>query len=504
MKHFLSHIYSIRFKITLLIVASLTIFAILSAIMCYGLYTNSSIDQNKKIAASLANLAATLINPENIDIYINQGKSNEEYRSTREKLYEIKKNIDSIQYIYVYKIKKDGCHVVFDIDDSNINETKPGEIIPFDHAFSKYIPDLLAGKKIEPIISDETFGWLLTAYAPIYDKENICQCYVGIDISMAWLKEDAYKYIMNLLLIFVILLITILSISVLLANRGIINPINDIAYATSLYDFDSTTFNNLEKTLHGITSVKINTKDEIENLHHSFVSMVTRLFRSLKDIQDKNSTILQMQDALIISLADMVESRDKTTGLHIKKTAAYTKIIMHEMKRLGIYTDTLTNDFMRNVERSAPLHDIGKINVPDAILNKPTKLTPEEFDQMKSHTTIGGEIIKHIISTVPDPDYLYEAQNLATYHHEKWDGTGYPEGLAGDAIPLSARIMSVADVFDALVSTRSYKKGFPYETAFDIISQNSGSQFDPQIVTAFLHAKQKVIKVADHFEKMKD
>ena len=196
-------------------------------------------------------------------------------------------------------------------------------------------------------------------------------------------------------------------------------------------------------------------------------------------------------------LADIVESRDSFTGNHVKHTAAYSRIIMNQLRKEGIYTDQLTDDFVENVEHSAPLHDIGKITIPDAILNKPGRLTEEEFEKMKTHSMAGKEIISHASDAVAESTYLDEAENLAAYHHEKWNGTGYPTGLSGEDIPLSDRIMAVADVFDALVSKRSYKEGFPIEKALAIIREGSGSHFDPNIATAFLHAEDEVRAIAE-------
>nr|MCR5507330.1 HD domain-containing protein [Lachnospiraceae bacterium] len=146
-----------------------------------------------------------------------------------------------------------------------------------------------------------------------------------------------------------------------------------------------------------------------------------------------------------------------------------------------------------------PLHDVGKINVPDAILNKPGKLTDEEFDRMKTHTTAGSMILTRVVETVADSDYLEEAKRLAEYHHEKWNGKGYPHGISGEEIPLSARIMAVADVFDALVSKRRYKDGMPFEKAVSIIEEGAGTHFDPKIAEAFLDALDEVKEVAEHF-----
>ena len=167
------------------------------------------------------------------------------------------------------------------------------------------------------------------------------------------------------------------------------------------------------------------------------------------------------------------------------------------MKKLGIHTEALTDEFVENVYTGAPLHDVGKIHVPDQILNKNGRLTDEEFTIMKEHTTVGAEILDRAIELVPDTGYLREAKNLALYHHEKWNGSGYPIGIAGEDIQLSARIMAVADVFDALVSKRSYKEGMPFEKAMSIIHEGAGSHFDADIVRAFEDAEDEVRRVSE-------
>ena len=209
-----------------------------------------------------------------------------------------------------------------------------------------------------------------------------------------------------------------------------------------------------------------------------------------------------MQNGLIYVLADLVESRDKNTGDHVRKTAAYVRLITQKMKEKGLYPDILTDEYMEDVANSAPLHDVGKIMVSDTILNKPGRLTDEEFAIMKSHTTAGNQIIASAMSLVSDSGYLKEAKNLATYHHERYDGTGYPSGKAGEDIPLSARIMAVADVFDALVSKRSYKEPFSFEKAMEIIKEGAGTQFDPLIAEIFIESADEVRKISIAHEEM--
>ena len=234
----------------------------------------------------------------------------------------------------------------------------------------------------------------------------------------------------------------------------------------------------------------------------SVAGSVFMYFAILKEQSEQyrkqNDAITKLQNGLILVLADLVESRDKCTGDHIKKTAEYVRIITEQLKEDGTYLNQLTDSFVEDIVRSAPLHDIGKIQVPDAILNKPGRLTPDEFEIIKTHTTAGRDIITSAIDMVSEADsgYLYEARNLAYCHHEKWNGSGYPQGLKGEDIPLSARIMAVADVFDALVSKRSYKEALSFEEAMNIIKDSSGRHFDPKIVDAFIKAESKIREVA--------
>ena len=198
--------------------------------------------------------------------------------------------------------------------------------------------------------------------------------------------------------------------------------------------------------------------------------------------------MVTMQSGMITFMAAVVESRDDNTGGHIKRTADYVKGIAKELKRSGVYGGILTDGYVRDMIVAAPLHDIGKIHIPDTVLNKPGKLTDEEFETMKTHTTAGEELINNAKKELGESDYLNMAVEMAAYHHEKWDGKGYPYGKSGEEIPVCARIMAVADVFDALTSKRCYKDPMPLEKAYAIIREGSGTHFDPRIVDAFFTA----------------
>ena len=490
---------SIRTKMLLLLSIALFIFGFSAAVISYKLYMDNSLEEYERFGFGVANLAAGVIDADRVEEYLEKGTEAEGYTETQKRLYRIRESAPNIKFLYVYRILEDGCHVVFDLDTEDMTASKVGSIEEFDEEFLQYLPILTHGGDMEPIISDGTYGWLLSVYVPIYDSKGNYQCYAAVDVSMDSLREQANDYIMKLAAIFLAIFSLILLIGFQLAKYNLILPINNMAHFAGMFAYNSE--DEMEKNLENIRKLNIRTGDETENLYKAFIKMTEDSVKYTKDVKVKTETISKMQNALIVTLADLVESRDENTGQHIKKTAAYVKIILEELKREGVYKEQLTDSFIENVVDSAPLHDIGKIAVPDSILNKPGKLTKEEFDLMKTHTTAGGKIISSIIDTVPDSHYLDEAKNLATYHHERWDGKGYPTGLAGEDIPLSARVMAVADVFDALVSKRSYKEGLPYEKAFSIIEEESGTHFDPKLVHAFNEAKGSVLKVAKEFSE---
>lgn len=207
--------------------------------------------------------------------------------------------------------------------------------------------------------------------------------------------------------------------------------------------------------------------------------------------------LTNMQGHIISSLASLIESRDTETGDHVSRTGAFVETLARDAIKDGVYTATLNERYVDMLRMLAPMHDVGKIVVSDKILRKPGKLTDEEYEQMKKHASAGGTVIREVLSGVADEEYLSLAADIATFHHEKWDGTGYPAGLSGENIPLSARIMAIADVFDALVSKRCYKEPIPVEEAFKIIEEDAGKHFDPKLAEIFLRHREDFCDIKD-------
>lgn len=206
--------------------------------------------------------------------------------------------------------------------------------------------------------------------------------------------------------------------------------------------------------------------------------------RNIREIY-QGVRIETIQKNIISSMATVVEERDQNTGGHIARTENYVRLLIKNMKKEEEYAN-ITEDFYTNVLLAAPMHDIGKIKISDSILNKPGKLTDEEFAVMKKHSEYGADIIRKTMQNVENEDYFTIACNIAKYHHERYDGKGYPEGLKGEDIPLEARMMALADVYDALISERVYKKPYSKETARKIIEEGKGTQFDPKLAKLFL------------------
>lgn len=494
--------HSLLRKVMLMVITAELFLGALACSIGFFLYQKVSIDKFTELAYGVTQAASTFINGDRVDEFIAHGREADGYTLEEERLYRLKKSFPQTKYLYVYKILEDGCHVVFDMPAEDGEEPgHPGDIVPFDPSFEPYLPQLFKGDTIEPIISNDTYGWLLTIYKPIKDSHGKTAAYVAADISMEEITKDDASFFIRFFSLFFGLSIIIMSIIIELVKRGIVRPINRMAYASSQFAYNLES--DKDKGLISLKALDIQTNDEVEHLHGALLKMGTESLAYIKQLQEQTKRITRMQDEIIMNFAEMVEARDTSTGNHIKKTAYYVDAIARELQAEGEFKDILTDEYIEKLKRSAPLHDIGKIAVSDLILNKPGKLTDEEFVIMKSHTTEGKNILVKIeenAGSTMDEDYLKESIEMAHFHHEKWDGSGYPTRIKGEEIPLSARIMAVADVFDALVAERIYKKPFTYEKAMDIITEGAGKHFDPVVVKAFTKISQRLYEERTRLE----
>lgn len=485
-----------------IIIAVTLIFGVVAAAVT-GVSLNqfrlTMVESEGQYAIDTAKFAATLVDGNMIDEYIERRDAAEGYYRINRYFTLILNSSDRIKYLYVYQIKEDGCHVVFDVSTPDTPASETGTVIPFDDSFNDHIDDLLAGREIDPIITDDSYGWLLSAYVPIHDDHGKCTAYACVDVSMPNVAELERSFTFKMTTILMGFFIAILTLSVYFAKRFIVRPVNSLAKLAG--EFAYTNDEARKETLDSIRFLEIKTGDEIEHLYDAMAKTTRDTVDFINESQKKQAAISTFQSGMINVMADLVESRDKSTGTHIKNTSAYVEIICEELIKDGLYPEIVNEEYKNNVVASAPMHDIGKIKISDAILNKPGRFTDEEYAIMKTHAEEGAKIISTVKKTVESDalkeDYLGEAENMAHYHHEKWNGEGYPCGLKGEEIPLSARIMAVADVFDALVAERVYKPGMSFESAISIIKESSGQHFDPVIVQAFLNAEDKIRAVTE-------
>ena len=290
---------------------------------------------------------------------------------------------------------------------------------------------------------------------------------------------DVPYYIMWVILVISSVVESIVSKSYLEINGVISSVAIPIVIGFVSYIVDNYSCNLLEK--------EIELKYKNKNMRKAIES-------AIEEVNEFNERITQMQNETVLGLANLIETRSGETGGHVKRTSTIVHFISNKAMQKGIYTEELTQEYAEMVTKAAVLHDIGKIKVPDAILNAPRSLTAEEFDTIKKHTTDGEEILMNILKNIEDDRYLAFAIQIAGSHHEKWDGSGYPGGLQENEIPLCARIMAIADVYDALISERCYKQSMSPSEAIDEIEKGIGTHFDPLLARVFVDEMRLLIK----------
>ncbi len=501
---------SLRSKMGCIIVMTAMILGTMATIISYGLYKDATEEVYKTVGKTATQLMCYTLKGDVLEYYENNPQEDLRYRRIVEALTKIRSSFPNIKYMYVYQIKADGCHVLFDLDTEDTLGGSLGDVVAFDDEFRNRLPALLAGQEMEPIVSNGKYGWLLSTYMPIRNSAGECVAYAGTDISMAEVITSRYIFVIRMASLLFAASICAIGLTLWYTQRKVVDPLDELALATHNFAFreEDERADNSE-SLHNLD---IDTGDEIENLYHALekttedmVAYIHRLHAMNDEIVAQSTEITRLQDNIILAFATIVENRDENTGGHIRRTSLYVKMLAQALKGHQLDDVDITPTYLLKIEKSAPLHDIGKIRIPDAILNKPGPLTDEEFEVIKTHPAAAKRILEEVLRGISDENQLSEAIDMAYCHHERWDGNqlseaidmaychherwdgkGYPQGIAGRAIPLSARIMAVADVFDALVSKRSYKEAFSCEKAVAIMKEGAGTQFDPQIIAVFL------------------
>ena len=419
----------IRTILTLSVLIVLTIGAEIYA--SSALFSKATVDFRSEVITKAARLAVEQIDADKINGWLDHG-ADDAYELTARRLQSILNNTPYLQYLYVYQIKPDGCHIVFDLETMaeeldkydelpDVSTDKLGVAIDFDDSFSDYVPALLNGEEIGIIESNDTFGWLLTKYQPVFNDHGECVAYVGLDISMIGVSNYNREFLM-----------WIAGIGSVLLLATIFTGIRLSANARKADEYD--------------------------------------------ELAARRERERQLTEEIVEAFAKVIDLKDAYTQGHSSRVARYTGMLARE---LGYDDETVNTYYV-----IALMHDIGKVGVPDNVLNKSGKLSDEEFDLIKSHTARGYDVLKGI-SLMP------EIAIGAESHHERPDGRGYPNHLKADEIPRVAQIIAVADCFDAMYSNRPYRRRMNFDKAVSIIKEVSGTQLMPDVVDAFLRLVDK-------------
>ncbi len=462
----------------------------------YHLFEKNVMEKYEKYATTVLSYAYTAAEEYSFGDMISRREMPAEYEDMRNALNKIKENSD-IEYLYAIYFDdiNDSNSLTYAINTKTAEELANGgkytylgtpcEAGSFEADTIQYLQNAVKNKQTDCAVleghSDE-YGQMLNGYKVLFDSSGAAVGLLCVEIDINNIHTELNQYVRAIVLFVAFFTIIITAIYISSIDHFLINPITGITRSANEFIENIGDQKSMEESVENLRELDIRSKSEIGDLYKTVTQMEGDIAKQLNDIRQYAEHTLKMQNGLMVLMADMVEVRDSDTGAHIQKTAAYVKIILEGLQRKGYYKEALTPQYIDDVIKSAPLHDVGKIHIPDAVLNKTSALTDEEFQTMKTHTTFGKEIIDKAIKAVEGESYLREARNMAAYHHERWDGKGYPEGLHDEEIPLSARIMAVADVFDALTSPRIYKPAFPLSKAVQMIRDGKGVQYDPKIV----------------------
>ena len=326
---------TLKGRLMLIFGFTMGIVPIVAASIGISVYQNTVIVEYTRIAQGTAELSASLIDGDEVDEWLSNGGTDKDYETTEHVLTDVLHSSVDIEYLYVYKIMEDGCHVIFDLDTEDTPAEEVGVVIPFDEGFYEYIPDLLAGNEIDPIITDDRYGYLLTAYEPVYDSAGECVCYVGADVDMSTIKQMRKSFLMELTSIFAAFFILMSVLVIWIIDYRISIPLDSLTRAAWDYATAGDDQNEMDNKVKSMREIDIHTGDEIERLYKAMCKMASNQAEQLRSIRRLSDATAKMQDGLIITMADMVENRDSDTGAHIQKTAAYVKIIVEGLKEKG-------------------------------------------------------------------------------------------------------------------------------------------------------------------------
>lgn len=480
-------ITSFATKITLGFIFAILFLGIVIFICCEYYSINAAKNNYKQLTESCARSAAYSLFNMPVDDYLKNGKTREYYDQLAT-LVSICKHF-GLKYLYVYvpDFSKNQLTTIFYVDgksDRNLKGRELGTVV--DWKITQLEKDAFAGKDTKDVYITKNFmGHTISSYAAVYNLDDEPIALVGADLDFEIVKNKIMNNILITVFFLSVCLTLIYTVLIVFLKRMFIKPVLKISMRMA---------NFAASNSRDFKPLKVKTDDEIGIMAKSFNKMVFDINSYIKKITDT-----QMET--IFSLAKLAQSRDDDTGKHLERVQQYCKILAEQLFVNSPYSHLIDKTFIENIYHASPLHDIGKVGISDTVLLKNGKLSEEEYERIKKHTIIGYETLQEVHTKFGENAFLEMGMVMALFHHERFDGSGYPMGLSGEEIPLAARIMALADVYDALSTKRVYKPVFDNDKCVEIIKEESGKLFDPVIVEAFLEIKDKFFEIR---EKMED
>ena len=450
----------------------------------YNLYADNSMDA-----------AMRLFDINHINDYVNCNSYDELppfFQDDQELLTNFTNDLDLAKDVYIVKYSDEGFVVILNSKKNDL-DCDFGSLVHYNKDELKKIDDIKNGKNLSYTITKKHGMNLITNYMPIYNGNEFLG-YIIVDFSMENFMQSNYVFSVKIISLLFALSIMISCLIYEGSRLIMIEPVIQMAELSNDYTINT----DLNEFIEKLNGIRIYTHDEVLELYDSIKHLTLMIRNYTGDLENKNKYIEKFSENLIEILAVMSESRDTSTGEHIRRTSLFVKAICLKLRNNPKYKDILTDEYINVLYKASPLHDIGKIQISDVILNKPGKLTSDEFEIMKTHTVKGKEILERALVGIESNEFLNEAIILSMYHHEWWNGLGYPYGIKGEDIPIEARIMAVADVFDALISKRIYKEAYSFSDALEIMNEENGKHFDPDVFKAFIEAIDTIKEIAYH------
>lgn len=472
---------TLRVKMYTLIIASVVVLSVIAITVASAFYSSALKKRYEGVCRTVCETTAGLIQDQNFEAYV-EDEGRTEYIELRERVLNLKNSVSDVDCITVYSVENDGMQIFIDTS-SKEERGGVGNIKNYDNTWNKYKQDLLDGKLVKNAQVNVNTGLASMYCMPVGQTTDGHNIYVCVGVPNSLIQSDTTQFSTSNRNVVVALALLILVCALIFVEKRVIKPVKKLAMIV-----DEATERKDVGFVQEITERKIETKNELENLYLN----ILKIYASKARIE---SAAEKADPKDVNSMLSLIKRMDHFAASHLDNSLQYIILLMGKMRNSEKYKDILTDKLYEDILLAAPLHDIGKLAIPDEIVNKPARLTDEEYKKMKDHARYGAKIIDELYLKYSKENYLYLAREIALNHHERWDGTGYPDGKKGEEISLAVRIVSIADVFDALVSERVYKKPYTFEESMGIIESYRGTFFDPDIAQMFVSAKNEVYNI---------